>query len=95
MGGQTEKVSYRVTLIHKVFSTFGSSLNQIVLDNEPFDCTTLGWNSLLCMILSCVCFWPRHFPYSNYLCRESDIAAEGTIFHIFGCDALLGRDSNL
>ena len=29
-------------------------------DNQPFDCTTS-----LCMVLSCACFDPRHFLYSN------------------------------
>ena len=44
--------------------------------------------------MSCACFGQRHFTYSNYYCRASDIAAVGTIFNVFSYDAVLNRDSN-
>ena len=40
------------------------------------------------MVMSCACFGPRHFPYSNYLCRASDIASLGTIYNVFSFDAV-------
>ena len=40
-------------------------------------------------------FGPWHSPYSNYLCREPDIAAVGTIFNVLSYDPVLDRDSNL
>ena len=49
-------------------------------DKQPFDFTTVVWKLYTCMMMmSCTCFDPRHSPYSNYLCRTSDIAAVGTI----------------
>ena len=37
-------------------------------------------------------FWIKAFPpYSNNLCRASEIAAEGTIFNVFIYDAVLAE----
>ena len=47
------------------------------------------------MVMSCACFGLRHSFYSNYLCRKTDVAAEGTIFNVFCYDAVSDRDLNL
>ncbi len=62
---------------------------------NPLIAWPLSEKSQLCMVTSCACFWPRHSPYSNYLCRASDIAAVGTIFNVFSYDVVSARDSNL
>ena len=41
------------------------------------------------MVMSCACLW------ANHLCRAPDLAAVGTIFNVFGYDAMSARDSNL
>ena len=66
-------------------------------DIQPFDCTTFVWEVLTvqCMVMSCAFFWPRHSPYSNYLCCSYDKAAIGTIFNIFHYDAVSDQDLNL
>ncbi len=46
------------------------------------------------MVMSCACLEPRHSPYFNHLCHVSDIAEVGTIIHVFGYDAVMGRDPN-
>ena len=40
-------------------------------------------------------FWAKANPYSNYLCRASDIAAVGTISKVFSFAAVSDRDSKL
>ena len=40
-------------------------------------------------------FGPRHSPYSYYIFRAPDIKALGTIFNVFGYDAVSARDLNL
>ena len=44
------------------------------------------------MLISKAYLGPRHYPYSNYLCRAPEEAAVGTIYNDFRYDAVLGRD---
>ncbi len=41
-------------------------LQHTVVDNQPFDSTIFIWKSLLCIVMICACFGPRHPPYSYY-----------------------------
>ena len=52
-------------------------------DNQPFDCTTFVWKALNVHGSELHLFWAKSFPYSNCLCRTTDIAAVGTILYIF------------
>ncbi len=61
-------------------------------DNQLYDLLTFIRKFLLCMMMSCACFfWPRHSPYSYYFYHAPDIAAVGFIFY----EAVLGPDSHL
>ena len=63
--------------------------------NNPLIARPLSKKSQLFMVMSCACLGAKAFPYSNYLCRASYIAAAGIILIVFRYDAVLGRDSNL
>ena len=61
--------------------------------------TTNHWLHDLClrslnMVMSCACFEPRRYIYSNYWSRATDIVAVGTIFNVYSYDVVLSRDSN-
>ncbi len=62
---------------------------------NPLIARPLSEKFRLCMVMSCACYGLRHSPHFNYIYREPDIAAVGTIFNIFSYDAASGRYSNL
>ena len=43
----------------------------------------LFWKIYLCMVVSCACFGPRHYHYSCYSCRSSEIAAVSATSNVF------------
>ena len=71
------RVSLNQTLMNNVLilSNVLQTTNPLIL--WPLsEVLTLHGNKLLC-------FGPRYFTYSNYLCSEPDIAAVGTTFKVF------------
>ena len=43
------------------------------LDNQTFDRMTFVWMSYLYTVMNCAYFWPRYYPYLNYLLRSREL----------------------
>ncbi len=57
-------------------------------DKKNIDCTTIVLKTKLCHGNESRLSWAKHFPYSYYKCRASDISAVGTTFNVFCYEAV-------